>query len=242
MTELQTDFGRRMAMHELDDAPPGIALCLIPQTGTAGGNARFGRHAGHLGVHQTGAARRPVSVMNQMPIIGYPILRAILRHRRDHHAIRQFHAAQLERQEHGRRCALRSSMRGQPALVGFNEGRIAQLQIVVANALAAGQQAVGKLFRGQVRVPRHILEPIHPVARGALQLEHFDVAFLLIRAERGVPIRRRRHVAGQGNGVFHGKLGAGADREVRCVGGVADENGVAVMPAPASHMIEIEPR
>ena len=64
----------------------------------------------------------------------------------------------------------------------------------MTDTLAAGQQTVGELLWRQMHIARDVLEPLHPIARGALELEHFDVALLVIRAERGVEIIRRGHV------------------------------------------------
>jgi hypothetical protein len=93
-----------------------------------------------------------------------------------------------------------------------------------------------------VDIPRHIFEPFHAIARGALQLEDLDLALLMVRAERAVQIRGRGHVAGQGDGILHRELRARADGEVRRVRGVANQNRVVLVPALAHHAIEIEPR
>ena len=42
--------------------------------------------------------------------------------------------------------------------------------------------------------------------------------------------------------ILHRQFGARADREVRGVRGIADEHARAVMPMPAFHSIEIQPR
>ena len=46
---------------------------------------------------------------------------------------------------------------------------------------------------------------------------------------------------GQREGVLHRQLGAGADREVRGVGGVAEQHDVAVVPALVADGVEVEP-
>ena len=75
-----------------------------------------------------------------------------------------------------------------------DERRIAQLEVLVPDTLTPRQQAVGKLLRWQVHIPRHILKPFHAVPGSALELENFHIALLVIRAERGVEIIRRGHV------------------------------------------------
>ena len=103
--------------------------------------------------------------------------------------------AQLERQEHrrprarARRRAARASARSSATKRGSRS-----LQVLVADALAAGQQAVGELPRRQVRVARDVLEPLHAVARRALQLEHFERCAPPGRRSSAAVARRARAV------------------------------------------------
>ena len=62
------------------------------------------------------------------------------------------------------------------------------------DALATRQQAVGKLLRGQMHIPRDILEPFHAVAGSALELEYLHIALLVISAQGSVEIIRRGNV------------------------------------------------
>ena len=92
-----------------------------------------------------------------------------------------------------------------------------------------------------LRVARDALEPAHAVACGALQLQRLGLALLLVGGERGRDVGRVGGLGDQGDGVLHRELGAGADGEVRGVGGIADQHAVAVVPAPAQHALEGEP-
>ena len=88
-----------------------------------------------------------------------------------------------------------------------DELRIAELQILMADALTARQQAVRELERLQMRVTRYVLEPLHPIARCALQLERLQLAFLLIALQRGADLASARNLATERNGVLHRQLG-----------------------------------
>ncbi len=111
----------------------------------------------------------------------------------------------------------------------------------MADALAAGQQAVGELPGLEPRVAGHALEPAHAVACRALQLQGFRLALLLIGRQCAWNVGAAGRARDQGDGVLHRELGAGADREVRRVGGVADQHAIAVVPASAQHALESEP-
>ena len=63
------------------------------------------------------------------------------------------------------------------------EDAIAQAQVFVADALAARQKAIGELFRFQVRVAGHVLEPFEAVARGVLQAQDLDAPLGFVRRE-----------------------------------------------------------
>jgi hypothetical protein len=67
-------------------------------------------------------------------------------------------------------------------------------QVLVADALAAGQQGVGELLRLQMRVAGDVLEPFGGIARRRLDAQHLDLALGLIRGGhiRAVPVERAR--------------------------------------------------
>ena len=102
----------------------------------------------------------------------------------------EVHVAQFERQEHRRDGAVRGAAvgaSGEPAFDTLEPRAVAQAQVLVADALAAGQQAVGELLRLEVGVARDVLEPLGRVARGGLQLA---------APRRGARIRRRQARSG----------------------------------------------
>ena len=111
----------------------------------------------------------------------------------------------------------------------------------MTDALAAGEQAVGELLWLEMRVARDVLEPLHAVARRALQFQRLQVAFRPIAFEARADILGGRHLRDQRDGVFHGELRARADAEMRRVRSIADEHEIAVMPALAQHSVEIQP-
>ena len=153
--------------------------------------------------------------------------------------------AQAKRREHGRHGDLhRATARalGEPSLHAFEPGAITQAQVLVADALAAGEQRIGELHRLEADVARHRLEPLGRVARGALQLQHLGPAGLLIRLERALQIGRGMQRVGEPDRVLERELGARADREMGRVRRIAQEHDLAVMPALAGDAREVEPR
>ncbi len=72
---------------------------------------------------------------------------------------------------------------GEPALEPFEPGAVAQPEVLVADALAAGQQGVGELLGRQMDVAGDVLEPFGRVARGRLQPQHLDLALGLVGRE-----------------------------------------------------------
>ena len=115
-------------------------------------------------------------------------------------------------------------MRREPTLDAVDVVSIAQAQVLVRQALTAGEQTVRKLLGLEPRVALDILEPFGGVARGVLDLEHFERAFRLIGLQRrghiGVLLQR----ACQRDRVLQGELGARAHRKMGGVGGVTDEH------------------
>jgi hypothetical protein len=108
---------------------------------------------------------------------------------------------------------------------------IPKLQIFVANALAAGEQTVGKLLWIKMDVALDLLKPLHTIARGTLQLQGFDLAVFLIELQGfgDVAFVTGHHIS-QRHSVFHGQFRARADAEMGGVRSIADQNDVFVMP------------
>ena len=131
----------------------------------------------------------------------------------------------------------------EPPLHSLHVFRIAQLEVGVADALASREQIVGELLWLQMHVPVDVLEPLHAIARRALELERLDLALLLIARERAADVAAmaEQH-ARERERVLHRELGPGADAEVRRMCGVADQDDVLVVPTLAQHVLEHHPR
>ncbi len=251
MAELDAELGVAVGVYERDDARPAVALPGVPQAGAARRDARIGRHAGHLRHHQPGAAHGARAQVHEVVVGGQAVPARVLRHRRDHHAVLEREAAHGERREHRRHRgvvgqARRTGLSGDPVLERFEIGAVALAQVLVADALAAGEQRIGELLGRQVGVARDVLEPLGRVARGVLDAQHFDAA------RRFVVFERRHQVAGlradaarEFDRVFQRQLGTRSDREMRCVRGIAHQHdgraAVDVHPAPAHHARKTDP-
>jgi hypothetical protein len=190
MAELQADRRVGVGMHEVGDALPATLLLIVPQAGAARSDACLGGNAGHLGHHQAGAAECAAAQVHEQEVRGQAVLAGIHGHGRDDDAVLQGQVAQLERREHRRqRLRRQAALLREPGLDAVDVGLVAQAQVLVADALAAGEERVGVLLGFEVGIARHVLEPLHAVARRALQLEGFDLALFLVEAGR---VRRRR--------------------------------------------------
>src|ERR1044071_10435755 len=72
--------------------------------------------------------------------------------------------------------------------------------------LVTGRRVLFRSLLGiEAHVALHVLEPLHAIARGALQLEGFDFALILALLERGGNAAVTfREDARQGHRIFHG--------------------------------------
>src|SRR2546427_4958895 len=103
-----------------------------------------------------------------MPISRRAILRAVLAHRGYDHPVHQQEVSQPERREQGRwgrvarhvHAALLDRPCGEPAVHALDELRIAQLQVVVGDSQAAGEQVEGELQRLEGQIALGVLEPL----------------------------------------------------------------------------------
>ena len=117
--------------------------------------------------------------------------RAVHVHGRNDNAVAQHHAAQTNRREHRRDGRIRR----EPSLDSLDVGSIAQPKVFVTDPLAAGEQAVGELFRRKVCVAGDVLEPLGRVARRVLQFEYFELpqGFVLGQRRLEAPLERAAH-------------------------------------------------
>ena len=231
-------------MHEVDDPLPGIAVFGSVHARAARRDAGVGRDVGHLGEDQSGTAEGPAAEVYQVEIADQAVLGRIHAHRRDDDAIGQGQAAQLQRCEHGRRRIVFGRSAGlfsEPALDAGQEITVPQTQVLMADALAAGEQAVGELQRIKADIAVDGLEPFGRVTGRALQLEHLDTTLGLIGRQARVEIVGFGQGLGEADGVLEGQFGAGADGEMGGVGGVAQQHHLSVAPVGAGDPREVEP-
>ena len=236
-----------MRVHEVDDAFPRGDVLRCIESRAARCDASIGHDACHLGENEAGAALRASAVMHEVKIARCAVIRHVGRHRRDGNAVDELKLTRAIRREHRWRGALRLwrvGASGQPAFDALEPGLVAQPQIFVTDALAAGQQRISELDRLEGSVAWHVLEPLGGVARGALEFQHLDAASFLIGLEHRLAIRvgGRVQCLGEKDGVLQCELGARADGEMRGVRGIAHEHDVAVVPDLAVDAREIQPR
>ncbi len=254
--ELQADACLAVGVDHVDHALPALLLFLVPQAGAARRHAAFGTDGRGLGEQQADAAQRTRTQMHQMEVARYALACRIQQGRRGDHAIVQRQLAHLEGRQQRRRGARaiggQPGTLGQPAFIAFQPLRITQAQVLVRDALRAGQQGIGKLFRFQVFIAGDVLEPFGGVARRILDLQDFHPAHRFISLQTGAQTAFLFEHARQFDGVLQRQLGAGADGEVRRVGRIAHEHhrhlgtGLAVRTGPlhplvADHAREADP-
>ena len=177
-----------------------------------------GRHAGHLGVDEARAALGALAVVDEVPVGRAAVDRLVLRHRRDDDAVLQRQVAQLERREHRAGAPGRWRSAGlllEPRLGALQPVLVAQAQILVADALRAGQQRIVELHRIEMEIALDLLEPFQRIARRRLQPQHFDPARVLVFLEGRLHGRLAVQVVGERDGALHRELGARADGEMR---------------------------
>ena len=146
---------------------------------------------------------------------------------------------ELQRREQRRRC--QCSAAAEERVHPPDEPRVAQREVGVADAPAAGEQVERELQRRQPPVARDLLEVLGALARRLLEaLDHGPALELVLDQRVGELV-----VAPEGGGeldrVLDGELGARADREVRGVRGVAQQHRRAGAPVLAAELVEGEP-
>ena len=86
-----------LALDEAGDPGQRLDMAVVPDSHVAGRDPPLGRDRRRLDHHQRHAAGRPAAQMDQMPIVGHPLGRRILAHRRHHDPVPKRHAADRER-------------------------------------------------------------------------------------------------------------------------------------------------
>ncbi len=162
-----------------------------------------------------------------MEVAGQPVGRRVHVHRRDDDPVAQGESAQPERGEHRGRAGRAA----EAALHRLGEPGVTQPQVVVGDPAAAGEQVERELARRLTQIQGQVLEPLQAGAGRALGGGDDGPPLRLVRVQgvgEGGPLAQ---AGGEGEGVLHGELGAGADGEVGGVGGVPEQHDVAVRPA-----------
>ena len=246
MAQLQADLGCAAAVHKVHDAREGALLRIVPQAGASGCDAAFGCGAGHLHHHQRCATQGARTQVHQVEVLWHALDRAVGGHGRDDDAVLEREVFQGERREHGRNRRFAAC---EPGLVALQPCRIAQPQVLVADALAAREQRIRELLDGHAGVARHVFKPFGAVACGVLDLEHLHAAARLVVLQHLIDGQAGRKLIGQVDGIFQRQLGAAADGEMRRVRGIAHQhdrhllaaNRFAVHPGIADHTRKTNP-
>ena len=220
------------------------SACGAVGAGAAGADAALGGDAGHLGVDEAGAALGALAEVDEVPVGGDAVDGLVLGHGRDDDAVLELEAAQAEGGEHraadgGVRADAGLGL--EPGLGAVQPVLVAEAQVLVADALRAGEERVGELDRVEVEVALDLLEPLHGVARGGLEAEDVEAAGGLVLLEGGFEGRFGVEVGGERDGAVEGEAGAGADGEMGGGGGVAHEDDVLVGPVLAEDAGEVDP-
>ncbi len=190
--QLDADLGLALAVHELHDPPPPGHVGREIHPGAAGGDPALPAHVGHLGHHQPGAADRAAGEVNQVPIIGKPVIRPVLAHRGDYDPVRQHQLAEPIGREQWRRGgidrhgapALPAGLLGEPAVHLPHQSRIAKPQVFMGDAETSGEQVEGELERLGVMVALRRFEPLEARLSRPLEALHLWPPAGLVAGER----------------------------------------------------------
>jgi hypothetical protein len=228
-------------VHEVDDPRPRADVLVAVEAAATGRNAALTRHADHLGHHEPRAADAARAQVHEVEVARRAVHRAVHVHRRDDDAVVQLQLAQAQRHEH-RRPRRAAVLPGEGGVDVGNEARIAQLQLAVGDAPAAGQQIEREDPRRLADVARDALEPFAAAVRRALGALDDRSPLALVGRER------RRHVGAvlaerprERDRVLDRELRPRADREVRGVRGVPEQDDVLVPPGRVAQRHELDP-
>ena len=241
MADLAADLGCGFRMDEIGDPPPRCLMLGRVEAGTARRDAALCGHAGHLGEDQTRAALGAFAVMDQVPVGRAAFARLVLRHGRDDDAIPQRHAAQAEGGKDRRPARLAAGLLLEPVLGLAHPIGVAQAQVLMADALAAGQQGIGELDRVQVQVTLDLLEPFQAVAGRRLQAQQLDPAFLLITLKGAGQVGLGVQVVRQSNGAVERQPRPRPDREMPRRRRIAHQHHVFMIPTVADDAGKVHP-
>ena len=157
----------------------------------------------------------------------------------DRAAVAQPQPAQLQRREQRRRRE--RSVGGHERVDAPHERRVAQREVRVPDPPAAGEQVERELQRVQPPVARDLLEVLRALPRRVLEALDHGPALELVLDQRGAAAGRAAERGGELDRVLDRELGARADREVRGVRGVAEQDGATVAPVRAADLVERQP-
>ena len=131
----------------------------------------------------------------------------------------------------------------EPRVEHANELRVALREVGVGDATAAREQVEGERHRVHVRVVPHAREVGGALAGGLLEALDDRLALELVVHERALEVARvAQERLRERDRVLHRQLGARPDREMRGVGGVAQQHDVAAVPALVAHEQEARPQ
>ena len=222
---------------------PGPGVVVGPQPRGAGGDPAVGGDRDQLADHHPGpgGGRRgqpPGGRAGQVAVGG-----VVLGPGGQRDPVGQGQGPLAERREQRRRGHQRLRPAGEEPVDGGREPGVAPGQLQVADAAGAGEEVAGELDRVEAVVAADVLEPGGAVAGRLLEALDHRLALQLVvgegRLQRG---RVALEGLGEGDRVLHGQLGARPDGEVGGVGGVAEQDDVAVVPAPAADGDEADPQ
>ncbi len=107
--------------------------------------------------------------------------------------------------------------------------------------LAAGQQAVGKLFWLQLTVARDVLEPFRGVACRRLQFQHFHASLRLVGCQRVRDVTIGSIDAlRQADGILQCELGTGTNREMCGMRSISHQHDAVLYPFRIGNSIEVD--
>ena len=143
VAELGADPGVAVGVHEVDDPRPRGRVLVRVEAAAAGRDPPFARDADHLRHHQPGAADPARAEVDEVEVARRAVARGVHVHRRDDHAV----ASSSSRRRNGVNIGGRRTAPKAASTASTNAG-VAQLQLAVGDAPAAGEQVEGEQTGG----------------------------------------------------------------------------------------------